>query len=159
MKIRPFDQKDMNSILVLQERNPQAARWSESDYRRLAGDPGGMILVAEPETPATILGFAACFLALDEAELRTIAVDPAYHRQGIGRALLDEALQRLAERGARRVFLEVRPSNKPAQNLYDSLGFGLSFVRRDYYQNPPEDAWVMSHDLPARGACGSDNSH
>lgn len=150
MKIRTFEKEDVRSILAIQDKSPQAARWVEFDYTRLAKDPYGLILVAESDSldRAPILGFAACSIVVDEAELRNIAVDPSYQRRGIGRALVVDAFGRLVKRGAKRIFLEVRASNLPAQELYFSLGFSLSSIRKHYYQNPSEDAWVLFRSLP-----------
>ena len=120
----------------------------------LADNPGGMILIAEQETPAPskALGFAAFHRVLDEAELRNIAVDPAHQRRGLGRALLEEAKRRLLAEGVKQIYLEVRASNHPALNLYLSLGFGALTRRRHYYQNPDEDALVLGLELVAAAA-------
>ena len=149
MKVRQFDKQDLPEILAIQAKNPQGAQWPELEYLRLADDPRGMILVAELETmtPVKVLAFAAFHRIIDEAELRNIAVDPAHHHQGVGRVLLAEGRQRLLEAGAKRIFLEVRQSNKPALALYYSVGFGLHSQRKEYYRNPPEDAYVLALEL------------
>jgi ribosomal-protein-alanine acetyltransferase len=149
MRIRLFEKEDLASILAIQEKNPQAARWLDADYLRLADDPGGMIVVANLETmtPPKVLGFAAFHRVIDEAELRNMAVDPEHHHQGVGRALIEEACKRLLEAGAKRVYLEVRASNKQAQSFYASVGFGLHSRRAEYYRDPREDAYVMCLQL------------
>ncbi len=145
MKIRQFEREDLWSILAIQEKCPEAARWFESDYLRLAESRGGMILVAELETmvPPKVLGFAALHRIIDEAELFNLAVDPEHQHQGVGRALLEVARHRLLEAGAKRVYLEVRMSNKPALALDYSVGFGLHSLRKDYYRDPQEDGYVL----------------
>jgi ribosomal-protein-alanine N-acetyltransferase len=149
MKIRKFSQEDLPAILAIQEKLPQAPRWLEWDYASLAADPQGMLLVAELETmtPPKVLGFVAFRRVIDQAELYNLAVDPAHQEQGVGRALLEEARRRLLEAGAKRVFLEVRTSNKPALGLYSSIGFSLQALRKDYYREPREDAYVMRLEL------------
>jgi ribosomal-protein-alanine N-acetyltransferase len=149
MKIRGFTKEDLMPTLAIQAKCPQVARWVEADYLYLADDPGGLILVAELEmaTLPKVLGFAALHRTMDIAELRNMAVDPEHQHQGIGKALLKEAWQRLLEAGAKRVFLEVRASNKGALQFYYSLGFGLHSVRKDYYRDPPEDAFVLALEL------------
>ena len=123
--------------------------WTEADYLRLAGAPGGLILVAELETMerSTLLGFAAYRRVIDEAELLNLAVHPEHQQQGVGRALLEEGSKRLLQMGARRIFLEVRASNEPAQKLYFSMGFAIRARRKDYYRNPQDDALVLSMNL------------
>ena len=149
MKIRQFEKRDLPEVLAIQAKNPWAAQWPELEYSHLAADPRGTILVAELETmePAKVLGFAAFYRIIDEAELRNIAVDPAHQQQGVGKALLTEGRRRLLEAGAKRVFLEVRQSNKAALTLYYSVGFGLHSQRKDYYHDPREDAYVLALEL------------
>jgi len=123
--------------------------WTEADYLRLAEEPGGLILVAELETMegSNVLGFAAYRRVIDEAELLNLAVHPEHQQQGVGRALLDEGSKRLLRMGAKRILLEVRASNKPAQKLYFSMGFAIRSLRKDYYRDPQDDALVLSMEL------------
>jgi [ribosomal protein S18]-alanine N-acetyltransferase len=149
MKVRPSEKEDLPQIIAIQAKNSQAAQWPELEYSQFAADPRGTILVAELETmtPPKVLGFAAIYRIIDEAELRNIAVDPAHYRQGVGRALVAEGRRRLLEAGAKRIFLEVRQSNKAALALYYSEGFGLHSQRKDYYREPLEDAYVLCAEL------------
>lgn len=94
-----------------------------------------------------ILAFAAFFRVDEEAELWSIAVAPQYQQRGIARLLLLEGCRRLCDAGARRLFLEVRGSNTPAMGLYQGLGFVLLTSRKDYYQNPTEDALILVREL------------
>jgi ribosomal-protein-alanine N-acetyltransferase len=149
MKIRLADKDDLRAIVGLQQKAPEAAHWTLGDYERLMDDPGGTILVAELETmePPKLLGFAAFHRVIDEVELRNMAVDPEHRQQGVGQALLISAREHMLRDGAKRVFLEVRASNRPAQSLYYSIGFALHSVRKDYYREPQEDALVLALEL------------
>jgi [ribosomal protein S18]-alanine N-acetyltransferase len=113
---------------------------------RLEQTGEGFVLIAETgdETSPVVAGFVAVRRAADEAEVLKLAVDPSHQRQGIGRVLLQEACQRIKALGVRRVYLEVRASNEPAIRLYASTGFTAQYVRKDYYELPPEDAVVMA---------------
>ena len=146
MRTRKASAEDLEAIVGIQGKTPQAAQWTSVDYASLAGDPSGLVLVAELDTmtPLTIVGFAAFQRISGEAELRNMAVAPAHQRQGVGRELLAEGRRRLWEQGVRRIYLEVRASNIPALRLYYSAGFGLCSRRRDYYNDPREDALVLS---------------
>lgn len=149
MKIRLFASEDVYQVLGIQEKYPEVAHWLDADYLNLAQDPGGLILVAELDTlePPQILGFAAFHRVMDDAELRNIAVHPEHQQLGVGRALLEAGSTRLREAGAKRIFLEVRPSNKPALGLYYSMGFVMRLRRKDYYHEPEEDALVLGLEL------------
>jgi ribosomal-protein-alanine acetyltransferase len=152
MRIRKASYDDLEAIVSLQKKTPQAAQWTRADYAKLAGDPLGLILVVELEriSPPTLAGFAAFHYVMDEAELRNMAVDPAHQRQGLGQELLAEGEKRLLAQGVRRIYLEVRASNLSAQRLYYSAGFGLRSRRKDYYSDPREDGLVLSLELSAR---------
>jgi ribosomal-protein-alanine N-acetyltransferase len=78
-----------------------------------------------------------------EMHVHNLAVDPERRQQGLGRLLMDLALEWGRRRGARRALLEVRPSNAAALALYRSLGFRTLSLRRRYYQHPTEDALVL----------------
>lgn len=149
MKIRPFSLDDLEPILQIQKACKGAPQWEQQDYEKLAGDRKGMIMVADPEwlAPQRLLGFAAFFRVDDEAELWSLAVERRSRRRGIAKSLLLDGCRRLSDAGARRLFLEVRGSNKAAVELYRSLGFRLLTTRRDYYRNPPEDALVLALKL------------
>ena len=90
----------------------------------------------------TLLGYGEISLVADEAEIITVAVSPAHRRQGIARALMEHMLC-LAEDARASVYLEVRASNTPARELYLSLGFAETGVRKNYYTSPREDAVLM----------------
>lgn len=147
MKIRALADEDVAAVYAIQLKCPHAAQWSIDDYLRLGNE--GMVLVAELEIAnrREIAGFAAFHRVIDEAELRNLAVSPTYQRQGIARALLEQGIGKLGETGVQRIFLEVRASNRPAVELYASWGFTLLSTRKDYYQNPAEDALVMTRDV------------
>ena len=145
VRIRPFSPDDLNAILEIQHACKTIAAWRPQDYATLAGDPMGMILVAESEDRMLpeILGFSALYRVDAEAELWNLAVAPAHRRKGIARALLQEACRRLFEAGVQKLFLEVRESNLPALELYKYLGFQQLESRKDYYHHPREDALVL----------------
>jgi ribosomal-protein-alanine N-acetyltransferase len=149
MKIRLAGKDDIRAIVGLQQKAPEAAHWTLGDYERLMGDAGGKILVAELDTmeQPKVVGFAALHRIIDEAEVRNMAVDPEHRQQGVGRELLISAREHMLRDGAKRVFLEVRISNKPAQSLYYSIGFALHSMRKDYYRGPQEDALVLALEL------------
>ncbi|MGH3773436.1 MAG: ribosomal protein S18-alanine N-acetyltransferase [Pseudonocardiaceae bacterium] len=88
----------------------------------------------------SLVGYVGLARCGNDAEVHTLAVDPAYQRRGIGRALLRAALDHAA--GAT-VFLEVRTDNDSAIQLYRSEGFDVVGLRRGYYQASGADAFTM----------------
>lgn len=149
MTIRNYTPDDLRAILAIQRQTGEAARWNEAGYTHLAGEPGGLILVAEAGAAgsSTVMGFAAVARVLDEAELRNLAVGEPYRRRGVARALLEALHLRLRAASVTRVYLEVRPSNQAAVTLYHSAGYVERSRRKDYYQEPAEDALVLGREL------------
>jgi ribosomal-protein-alanine N-acetyltransferase len=60
----------------------------------------------------------------------------------LARRLLRHVLDHAVSAGATAATLEVRRSNTAARALYEGLGFSVEGVRRDYYQDPREDAVI-----------------
>jgi [ribosomal protein S18]-alanine N-acetyltransferase len=80
-----------------------------------------------------------------EAEIHTIAVDPAHQRRGVGRALLRELLA-VADAARATVFLEVRTDNDAARAMYEAEGFHVVGLRRRYYRPSGADAHTMRRE-------------
>lgn len=107
----------------------------------LAGPDGGVLRDGEEAA-----GFALSRGAADEEELLLIAVSPEYRKRGIGTALLRRFIEQARERGATKLFLEMREGN-PAEWLYRRHGFVTAGRRRHYYRRGggrPLDAITMA---------------
>jgi [ribosomal protein S18]-alanine N-acetyltransferase len=92
-----------------------------------------------------LLAYSIVMLALDEAHLLNLSVAARAHRQGYGWRMLEFMAQEARDHGALTMMLEVRPSNRPAQRLYERYGFERIGMRRGYYPSHGgrEDAVVM----------------
>ena len=90
-----------------------------------------------------LVGYICCMAVVDEASINNFAVAPDHQAKGIGKKLLQEMIALLKKRGMERLWLEVRVSNDAAYNLYKKIGFTEIFRRKEYYQNPIEDAYIM----------------
>jgi ribosomal-protein-alanine N-acetyltransferase len=114
--------------------------WSERDLSDCVRTDVPFLIA---EQGGAVIGYVIAHHALDEAEILNLGVVPTHQREGVGRALVQEMLARLRERGVTTVFLEVRESNAVARRLYRALGFAHVARRRDYYRLPTEDAVVL----------------
>lgn len=95
-----------------------------------------------------VVGYAGLMMSVDDAHITTIAVDPRWHRNHIGMRLLLVLAREAIAREARSLTLEVRITNKGAQDLYRRFGFGPVGVRKNYYAETNEDALVMwAHEI------------
>lgn len=95
------------------------------------------------------VGYAVMMLVLDEAHLLNITIAPEYQRAGYGLLAMHHLFAVARGHGAKRMFLEVRPSNASGQGLYRKLGFETIGRRRGYYPAGAgrEDAVVMALTL------------
>lgn len=123
------------------------APWSSAEFTALVTGPGVFALQANVADRAA--GFILCRVAVDEAEVLTIATAPALRRLGVAAALLDQAIVVALSCGAVAVFLEVASDNPGAAALYRGRGFRQVGARRSYYSRPEgaADAVVMRLDL------------
>ena len=133
--IRPIGALDLDRAARL-HRDAFAALgerpWTRQDMAELLASPnaGGFFLLID----GADAGVALWRVTVDEAELLTIAVQADHRRRGVARALLDAVIERVRERGARKLFLEVGVDNPPARSLYAQAGFAEVGRRIGYYQ-------------------------
>lgn len=116
--------------------------WSEAALLEELHNPQAAFLTAEED--GAPVGYVGLYVAADEAFIADLAVHPSYRRRGIATALLCAATQTAAKKGASRLMLEVRASNKEAQALYIRAGFVKDGVRPRFYTDPTEDAVLFS---------------
>ncbi len=121
--------------------------WSASEIAALLVSPGAFAMAARAaEDPDWVAGFLLARAIAGEAEVLTLAVDPAHRRQGVARALLEASAAAAVTAGAEAMFLEVAADNDAAVALYQSAGFESVGRRRGYYARPggpPVDALVL----------------
>lgn len=114
--------------------------WPEAEIASLMASPGVFALVVEGE------GFILCRAVAGEAEILTLAVDPALRRRGTGRALVEAAAGLARQMDAGILFLEVADNNAAALGLYAASGFAAVGRRKGYYASGA-DAVVMQRRL------------
>lgn len=118
--------------------------WSERSIASELDNPLSLWLVALDE--GRVAGYIGSQTVLGESDMMNLAVSPEYRRQGIGRALVNALTDRLRQLGSHSVSLEVRASNLPACQLYESLGFTQVGLRKGYYEKPREDARILKKE-------------
>lgn len=145
LALRPMRECDIDAVLRIEQR-AYPFPWTGGIFRDcLRAEYPAWVMHENGE----MVGYAVLSLSAKEAHVLNICVSPERQSRGHGRYLM-RALVRLArQRGAHRVFLEVRPSNTPAIALYHSEGFNEIGRRPRYYpaQNGREDALVMAMEL------------
>ncbi len=120
---------------------PPPERWGAGAMALQLGLPGAFGWLSQAG------GMILARVVADEAEVLTLAVDPARRRLGLGRHLLREAMRSAAARGAGTMFLEVAEGNRAARALYGAAGFTQAGRRSRYYPGGG-DALVLRAHLP-----------
>jgi [ribosomal protein S18]-alanine N-acetyltransferase len=141
VRVRRMSYADLGMVMEI-ERASFTMPWTEETFRGLLRRSDSLLWVAESRREG-VVGYAAVWIVLDQAELGDIAVADGWRRRGIGRRLLEATLEAMAERSVRELYLEVRPSNREARALYERYGFEEVGRRKDYYARPREDALVL----------------
>lgn len=90
------------------------------------------------EVDDEIVGFLAVQVVMEEMEITNLAVKPEFRSKKIASALMDQI-----NNFSGTLFLEVRKSNKLAQNIYKKYNFEAFYTRKNYYSHPTEDAILM----------------
>lgn len=117
--------------------------WSmESILSDLEDEERALYLVVEKDDE--VIGYGGAWLVADEGQITNIAIKRAYRRQGFGAMMTRKLVKEIFKAGMNEIFLEVRTSNMPALSLYRRLGFTVKGVRKAYYIDPVEDAYIMS---------------
>lgn len=140
-KIEPMQAQDVPEVYRIEAESIQNP-WSEKALAEELDNSLAVFFVARG--PEGIRGYYGLHQVLDEADLVSIAVDERSRRQGLGGLLMEHMLDWCRANQIIRLMLEVRLSNAPARALYQRFGFVEDGIRRGYYQNPKEDAMLMS---------------
>lgn len=146
MRLRRMRLEDVSVVHEIESKNYNFP-WSEQIFKDCLDAVSYSCWVCEELD--VVVGYSIVSMAVGEAHIMNICVDPEVQKQGVGAKLLDAMIER-ARKKAGRIFLEVRPSNKAAISLYNKRGFNEIGVRKGYYpavDGYREDAVMLALDL------------
>lgn len=143
LKLQSLTSEHLSPILEL-DQICFGGLWTLEGYQRELDSPNSELLgLFSPVHHLKLLGMGCFWAILDEAHITILAVDPQYHRQGLGQVLLYSLLEKARDRGLEQATLEVRASNLAAISLYQKFGFRIAGRRKGYYQDNGEDALLL----------------
>ncbi len=140
-KLVPMDKSHIAEIAQI-ERECFSDPWSEASLEEELYNPLCSFIVAQRPDGA-VLGYAGLHAVIDEGYIDNVAVREDYRGNGIADDLVD-VFVRFGREHLAFLTLEVRPSNEPAIQLYMKHGFVQVGRRKNYYENPREDAIIMT---------------
>lgn len=144
MLIRDWIYEDILKISELEKEIFSGEAWSYKTLATAFKTPTFLGVLCEDG--GEIAGYGGVTVAADSADIGNIAVSENYRCGGVGTALLQRLCEKAKEKGAEKVFLEVRVSNSAAMQLYLKCGFVGAYARTRYYPDG-EDCLVMVKKL------------
>ncbi|MBU1664079.1 MAG: ribosomal protein S18-alanine N-acetyltransferase [Gammaproteobacteria bacterium] len=141
MVFRPMRSEDLDALIKI-ERASYPYPWTLINFRDCL-DSGYSCWVGEVE--GALAGYWILMMAVGEGHILNCCIAPAWQGRGFGRSLVEDLIDTAREHGTETLYLEVRPSNTRAVNLYQRIGFESIALRRNYYpaDQGREDALVM----------------
>lgn len=140
MTVREMTAADIEAVARL-EAQIFSVPWTAQGFADTLHREDILFLVAYEKN--RLAGYAGVYCTADEGEITNVAVAPSARRRGVARALMHTLIGMLADRQIFRIVLEVRTSNEPAIRLYEQNGFSVVGTRKNFYEKPVEDAYVM----------------
>ena len=144
MTFREMLVEDLEQVVDI-EQNLFSVPWTKEGFLTYLMKKDTMFFVVEEKE--RILGYCSMMTVLDEGDILNVAVRSDRQKEGIGQFLVDSMLRMADMQGIRLVHLEVRQGNGTARRLYQRLGFKEDGLRRDYYENPVENAVLMTKTM------------
>lgn len=155
---REREQREREAELIVRSLSPEEAAavsgleyqifsdfWSERSVLDTLNQPGTICIGAEKA--GRLAGYMLAYEMAGEAEIARIAVVKELRRQGIGKKLMGRLEEVCKERNIQKILLDVRESNEAARTFYRKKGFVEDGIRQNFYDNPSENAVLMSRKL------------
>ena len=138
--IKPLTEEYVDQVCVLEE-EAFSMPWHKESFLEMIANENACYLVALVGEEVV----ASCGLRhiVGEGEITNVVTKNTMRGKGVGKQILLKLLEEGAKMGAEAFTLEVRVSNAPAIHLYESLGFVSEGVRKNFYEEPTEDALIM----------------
>ncbi len=156
--IRWMIRRDMTEVLDI-ERESFEFPWYEEDFIRCLRQRNCIGMVAEHGE--RVVGFMIYELHKSRLHILNFAVAHPFRQRDVGRQMAEKLISKLSSQRRTQITLEVRETNLPAQMFFKQLGFRATSVLRSYYEDSPEDAYLMQFchrveeveaTLPIRGS-------
>ena len=140
--IRWMIRRDMAEVLDIESQSFEFP-WSEDDFIRCLRQRNCIGMVAEQDE--RLVGFMIYELHKTRLHILNFAVSEDATRRGVGQQMVDKLISKLSSQRRTRITLEVRETNLDAQLFFRDCGFRAVSVLRDYYDDTPEDAYLMQY--------------
>ncbi len=140
--IRWMIRRDMPEVLDIENRSFEFA-WTEEDFIRCLRQRNCIGMVAEHDE--RVVGFMIYELHKNRLHILNFAVHPQFRRRGVARGMIRKLIGKLSPQRRNRILLEIRETNLAAQLFFRETGFRAISVLREFYEDTPEDAYLMQY--------------
>jgi ribosomal-protein-alanine N-acetyltransferase len=140
--IRWMIRRDMPEVLAIERQNFEFA-WSDEEFVRCLRQRNCIGMVAEHED--RVVGFMIYELHKTRIHVLNFAVGGEFQRRGVGSQMVAKLIAKLSTQRRSRITLEVRETNLPAQLFFRENGFRAVAVLHGFYDDTPEDAYLMQY--------------
>jgi [ribosomal protein S18]-alanine N-acetyltransferase len=143
--LRAMQESDLDEVAKIEQRAYEYP-WTMQIFKDCLSAGYGCFVLG---TEAEIFGYFILAVGAGEGHVLNVCIDPSEQGKGYGKRLMRRLMDLARWHRAERIFLEVRPSNRSAIDLYHQLGFNEIGKRPRYYpaKNGREDALVMAMEL------------
>lgn len=139
MIVRKMTETDLDKVAAM-EKQIFSTPWSKQNFAESLTKAYSHFYVAVLDD---IVGYCGVHNLGGDGEITNVAVDGQYRGKGIAYEMLSYVMEDVSNKGVEAFTLEVRVSNTPAIKLYKKLGFENHGIRKNFYDNPTEDAMIM----------------
>ena len=140
--IRQMSIMDVDQVCLLEEM-VFSMPWHKESFIEMIENKDALYLVADDEC-AGVIGCCGVRSIVGEGDITNVVVHPDFRKKGVAYEMLSQLLLRgEKDFGIKEFTLEVRYSNMGAIHLYEKLGFVSEGVRKNFYEEPLEDALIM----------------
>lgn len=141
--IREMQFDDLEQVMEIENEN-FSRPWTETGFFTFLIRQDTLFLVAEKEDE--IVGYCGVVMVQEEGDITNVSVKKEEQNQGIGKLLISKLIEETGAMDIEKLFLEVRESNERAIHVYETAGFVQNGCRKNYYEDPVENAVLMMYE-------------
>ena len=140
LEIKSLEEQYLDEVCILEEK-AFSMPWHRKSFQEMIQNKEACYLVALID--GKVVGCCGVRHIVGEGEITNVVVDPSFRNNKIGYQMMQALLMQGRNLGIKEFVLEVRKSNDAAIFLYEKLGFKEEGVRKNFYEQPKEDALIM----------------
>jgi len=144
IQVRWMVRRDFAQVLAIEQACFEFP-WTEEEFLQCLHQPNCLGMVAEYE--GRVVGFVIYETPKNRIFVTNIATDPEFQRHGVARQMIQKLVTKMIYQQRQKIAIEIRETNLPALLCFRALGFRTALIRKNFYDNQSEDAYVLQYRL------------